>query len=107
MLHHSDKAFHTLINLSALWDFEASFTGSIYQYQPGHTTHSVIFDLYRKSKIWIYKKTKMSLPHSIQNTYMYRYFDAINPLPHMPILGSSNSAANKVLTNGGYNFVIE
>ena len=36
----------------------------------------------------------------------------INPLHHMSILDSSNSAANidmmsKILTNGGSNFVIE
>ena len=33
------------------------------------------------------------------------YFHSFNPLPHMPIFGSSNSAANKdmmlkILTNG-------
>ena len=36
----------------------------------------------------------------------------LNYLPHMPISGSSNSAANKnimskILTNGGKNFLIE
>ena len=36
----------------------------------------------------------------------------INSLPHMPVLGSSNSAANKdmmsnILTNGGYSFLIK
>ena len=36
----------------------------------------------------------------------------LNHLPHMPILGSFNSAANKnimskILTNGGHSFLIE
>ena len=39
-------------------------------------------------------------------------FLSVNPLPHMPILGSSNSAANKdmmskILTNGDTIFLIE
>ena len=38
--------------------------------------------------------------------------DTVNPLPHMPILGSSTSAANndtmsKILTNGDTIFLIE
>ena len=44
--------------------------------------------------------------------YLYRLQKVFNLLPHMPILGSANSAANKdtvskIWTNGGYNYLIE
>ena len=48
-----------------------------------------------------YRNHCVEIEQSIHNKFMV----LINPLPHMPILGSSNSAANKdsvskILTNG-------
>ena len=49
---------------------------------------------------------------SKMNVEYYSLERLLNPLPHMPILGSSNSAANedmmaKIWTNGGGYYLIE
>ena len=54
-------------------------------------------------------KTHFSFEVRLQ---MLSVWTSVNPLSHMSILGSSNSAANKdmmskIMTNGGYNYLIE
>ena len=98
-LHHRLKTFKSFENISEKgenvtnWNFCFSHT----VFLPIKIKFSHFVHIYRV-QIWTSLKFGLGKDFTCcQCNQAHKFYDtcSVNPLPHMPILGSSNSAANK------------